>query len=147
MKKFYPKFILKLLFIFIVLSYSNRLLAQCPGGYVSGAVAYDTTVSTGSGNYLTQFSFPKFNPQNGMVTCVKLCLTITGRVSMLLENNVNSPATYNINYKRKDTLTGPGLSSPLANQISVNYGPYTLATSDGIPFSGPDFISIGPDTV
>ncbi|HYM92959.1 MAG TPA: choice-of-anchor E domain-containing protein, partial [Chitinophagaceae bacterium] len=132
-------------FAFLFFSYKTH--AQCPGGTISGAVAYDTTVSTGSGNYLTQFSFPKFDPANGMVTCVKVCLTITGRVSMFLENNVNSAATYNINYVRKDTLKGPGLSSPLVNQVSVNYGPYNLAASDGVPFSGPDFVSIGPDTV
>jgi hypothetical protein len=126
---------------------NDRIFAQCPGGTVAGEVAYDTTVVTGSGNYSTQFSFPKFDPQNGMVTCVKVCLTITGRVTMFLENNVNSAATYNISYKRKDTLTGPGLTTPLLNQVTVNYGPYDLAASDGIPFSGPDFVNIGPDTV
>ncbi len=143
----YTKIFFFLLFAFMLQCYNHQLNAQCPGGVVTGAVAYDTTVSTGSGNYSTQFSFPKFDPQNGMVTCVKLCLTITGRVTMFLENNVNAAATYNINYKRKDTLTGQGLSSPLTNNISVNYGPYDLAASDGVPFSGPDFINIGPDTV
>jgi len=66
---------------------------------------------------------------------------------MFLENNVTSAATYNINYKRNDTLTGQGLISPMTNNISVNYGPYNLAASDGTPFSGPDYINIGPDTV
>src|ERR1700730_11564976 len=74
--------------------------AQCPWGFASSSVAYDTTVTTGSGNYSTQFKFPKFNPQKGMVVCVKLCVTITGIVNMKLENNVTSPATYNIDYIR-----------------------------------------------
>lgn len=117
------------------------------GGGPAGSVAFDTTVTTGSGNYSTQFKFPKFDPQTGMVTCVRLCLTITGRVSMNLENNVNAPAIYDINYQRKDTLSGQGLNSPLTNSISVNYGPYNLAASDGTTFSGPDYTSIGPDTV
>lgn len=131
----------------MIQAYSYKLYAQCSGSVIPGDVAYDTTVSTGSGNYNTLFSFPKFDPANGMVTCVKLCLTITGRVSMLLENNVTAAAIYNILYNRKDTLTGQGLSSPLTNDISVSYGPYNLAASDGVSFSGPDFISIGPDTV
>ncbi|MFI5132988.1 MAG: choice-of-anchor E domain-containing protein [Chitinophagales bacterium] len=147
MKYPYSRFIIGLLFSFMLQFFNYRSHAQCPGGTIPGAVAYDTTVVTGSGNYATQFSFPKFDPQNGMVTCVKICLTITGRVSMFLENNVNSPATYNINYKRKDTLTGPGLNTPLINQVSTNYGPYDLDASDGIPLSGPDFVNIGPDTV
>lgn len=143
----YFKSISASLFVFALMISANKINAQCSGVSSSGAVAYDTTVTTSSGNYATQFSFPKFDPQNGMVTCVKLCLTITGRVTMFLENNVNSPATYNVNYKRKDTLTGPGLNSPLVNQVSTNYGPYNLDASDGIPFSGPDFVNIGPDTV
>ena len=133
-------------FLFMCLI-SSTSYAQCPHGYVPSGVAFDTTVSTGSGNYATQFSFPKIDPQDGMVICVKLCLTITGRVSMFLENNVTSPAIYNINYKRKDTLRGVGLSSPLTNQVTVNYGPYNLDATDGNPLSGPDFQSVGPDTV
>lgn len=143
----YSKIFYFLLFAFFLQCYSTPLNAQCSGSVIPGDVAYDTTVSTGSGNYSTQFSFPKFDPANGMVTCVKLCLTITGRVSMNLENNVNAAAIYNILYNRKDTLSGQGLSSPLTNDISVSYGPYNLAASDGVSFSGPDFISIGPDTV
>ncbi len=147
MNKLYPKIFIIGTFLLAMLSPHSNALAQCPHGYVPSGVAFDTTVSTGSGNYATQFSFPKIDPQNGMVICVKLCLTITGRVSMFLENNVTSPAIYNINYNRKDTLDGPGLSSPLSNQVTVSYGPYNLAASDGTPFSGPDFQSIGPDTV
>ena len=145
MNKLYTK-VLSVSFLFLmVASYSTY--AQCPHGYVPSGIAFDTTVSTGSGSYATQFSFPKIDPQNGMVVCVRLCLTITGRVSMFLENNVTSPAIYDINYKRKDTLSGPGLNSPLTNQVNVDYGPYNLDATDGNPLSGPDFQSIGPDTV
>ena len=67
------------------------IYSQCPHG-ASGNMGYDTTVSTGSGNYSTQFKFPKFHPDSGLVTCARLLLTITDRVAMALENNVNSPA-------------------------------------------------------
>jgi Secretion system C-terminal sorting domain len=146
MNKLYVKVLTTFSFL-LLMSFTYSTYAQCPHGYVPSGVAFDSTVSTGSGNYATQFSFPKIDPQNGMVICVRLCLTITGRVSMFLENNVTSSAIYNISYKRKDTLSGPGLSSPLTNQVTVNYGPYNLAATDGNPLSGPDFESIGPDTV
>lgn len=140
---------LKLLIISMVLTiFSDTAChAQCPWGFVSSGVAYDTTVTTGSGNYATQFKFPKFNPEDGMVVCVKLCVTITGIVSMILENNVTSPAIYNISYNRRDTISGPALTSPLTNGVTIGYGPYNLDATDGVAFSGPDFISIGPDTV
>ncbi len=147
MIKIYSKIFFLLLAAALLQCFSQTLNAQCHGSVIPGDVAYDTTVSTGSGNYSTVFSFPKFDPSNGMVTCVKLCLTITGRVSMFLENNVNAPTTYNITYNRNDTLTGPGLSSPMKNNITVNYGPYLLAASDGTTNSGPDYMTIGPDTV
>lgn len=147
MTKIYSKIFLSLLFTFLLQCYSNKIQAQCHGGNPPGDIAYDTTVSTLSGTYSTQFKFPKFDPQNGMVTCVKLCLTITGIVTMSLENNVNAPTIYNINYKRKDSLSGPGLNSPLQNNISVNYGPLNLGATDGNMNSGPDYTSIGPDTV
>jgi hypothetical protein len=108
---------------------------------------YDTTVVTANGNYHSIFKFPKFHPDSGLLVCVKICLKMTSVVSMYLENNASSPQTYNINYTRQDTLTGTGLNPALTNQISVNYGPYNLAASDGIPLWGPDFVSIGPDTV
>ncbi len=120
---------------------------QCPNGNISGNATHNTTVSTGSGNYSTQFKIPKFHPHNGLLTCVRFYLTIAGRVTMALENNVNSPAAYNMNYTRNDILTNPGLASPLTKQVSANYGPYNLDVSDGISFWGPDFVSIGPDTV
>ena len=144
---YFSNLLISFIFFFMFSFTSTTAFSQCPGGGVPTGVAYDTTVSTGSGNYLTEFKFPKIDPQTAMLTCVKLCLTITGQVSMFLENNVNSSAIYNIDYSRVDTLTGTGLNSPLTNQITVSYGPYNLAASDGVPLSGPDFVNIGPDTI
>ncbi len=146
MKNIYYKITFVLLFFLFFLK-NDLLYSQCPGNTVPSGLAYDTTVYTGSGNYSTQFTFPKFNPQNGLLTCVKVCLSITGIVSMYLENNVNAPTTYNISYIRNDTLTGPGLTPSLTNKVSLHYGPFNLAASDGVPFSGPDFLKIGPDTI
>lgn len=146
MKKIYILFLIKCFFIILIL-FSHKSFAQCLTGYVPTGKAFDTTVTTGSGNYETFFKFPKFHPDSGMVTCVKLTMSITGNNSMFLENHVSSPTGYNVSYNRKDTISGQGLSSPLTQQITKGYGPYNLAATDGVAFSGPDFVNTGTDVV
>lgn len=146
MKTFYKSF-LKLFLVFAATVKLNAGFAQCPGAVIPGNIAYDTTLTTNSGSYSTEFKIPKFDPQQGLATCVRICLTITGRVTMDLENNLDITTPYNITYNRKDTLSGPGLSTPLTNSLTKTYGPYLLAASDGNTFSGPDYVHIGPDTV
>ena len=59
---------------------------------MSGQAAYDTTIVFGSGVVATQVKFPKFDPVNGIVTCVKLCVTIKGIIdTVALENFTNAP--------------------------------------------------------
>jgi Secretion system C-terminal sorting domain len=134
-----------ILFLFL---FSHLSYAQCIGGQAGGQTAYDTTIATPEGINTMQIKFPKFDPLNGMVTCVKLCITITGVVdSVSIENNSASPQTANVYYIRTDQITGPGLVSPLSNSINYHYGPYSLGASDGTIGSGPDFVSISHDTV
>ena len=135
------------LFLFLFLL-SQHGYAQCPGGQLGGQTAYDTTIATPEGINSMQIKFPRFDPLNGMVTCVRLCITITGVVdSVSIENNSASPQTANVYYIRTDQITGPGLVSPLTNSVNYHYGPYALAGSDGTIGSGPDFVSISHDTV
>lgn len=147
MKHIYP--VLRLsTFVLIMVLASTRSDAQCPYGYIPDGVAFDTTVSTSPGFYSTQIKFPKFDPMQGMVTCMKLCVTITGIVNQItIENNAATTQAYDAYYIRNDNITGPGLSSPLTNSSFVHYGPYNLSATDGVTGSGPDYISIGPDTV
>src|SRR5690606_6895027 len=105
------------------------------------------TVATGSGNYQTLLTFPKFHPDSGMVTCVRLIMTITGVARLNLENYVNAATSYNATYTRRDTTSGPGLNSPLTQNVNNNYGPFNLAANDFVDFSGPDFATTGTDTV
>lgn len=146
MKKRYP--ILRdccFLIFFILISLFTT--GQCLNGYEPTGKGFDTTVTTGGGNYESFFTFPKFHPDSGMVTCVRLTMTMTGIVRKSIENYVNAPTTYNSNYSRRDTITGPGLSGPLQSNVSKAYGPFNLAANDNVSFSGPDFIQVGPDTV
>lgn len=133
----------------LFLIFSNHLsYAQCSGGQPGGQTAYDTTIAFGSGIVATEVKFPKFDPINGMVTCVRLCVTIRGIIdTVALENFTNAPQTGSYSYTRKDTITGPGISTFLTSSANLNFGPFPLAATNGVFGSGPDFYSNGSDTV
>jgi hypothetical protein len=125
----------------------KSLSAQCPGGELQGSTAFDTTIATPAGINTLQIKFPQFDPQGGMLTCVRLCVTITGVIdSVSVENNSASPQVADVYYIRTDQITGPGLGSPLSNSVNQHYGPINLAPTDGTLGSGPDFVYI-KDTV
>ena len=77
--------------------------------------------------------------------CRKVYLTSILR--MRLENDEAFNIDYTIKYQRKDTFTGPGVVPDVVGSKNKNYGPYSLDGSDGDPFAGPDFVSVGPDTI
>ena len=134
--------------LFLISFFAGRNFAQCPNGQPSGGTAYDTTIAFGSGIVTTQVKFPKFDPEFGLVTCVKLCVTIKGIVdTVALENYSNSAQSGSFTYTRKDTITGPGIPTYLTNAANLSFGPFALAATDGVFGSGPDFYSQGPDTV
>src|SRR5215831_1782777 len=148
MNKLYLRYFSVTGLLFISTLYCHMAYAQCPGGAPNGQTAYDTTIATPEGVNTLQIKFPQFNPMSGMVTCVKLCVTITGVVdSVSVENNSTSPQTANVYYNRTDQITGPGLTTPLSNSVNYHYGPYALGATNGVIGSGPDFMSIAHDTV
>ena len=127
----------------------HRGYSQCPNGQPAGSTAYDTTIKFGAGVVATQFKFPKFDPNTGMVTCVNLCVTIKGIIdSVALENFSSAAQTGSYSYSRRDTVSGPGIPTFLSSGTNdLNFGPYPLAAFDGVLGSGPDFYSVGSDTV
>ncbi len=149
MKHLYPKR------FFIICFVSASLLlqvvkseAQCPYGFLPGSTAYDTTIATPTGINTLEIKFPQADPLEGMVTCLRLCVSITGVVdSISIENNSASPQTADVYYMRTDQISGPGLTGTLSNSINHHYGPYVLGATDGVPTSGPDFMSITHDTL
>jgi len=148
MKHVYSRFFsVTILILFLVLN-SHYTNAQCPDGQPGGQTAYDTTIIFGSGVVNTQLKFPKFDPTGGMVTCVKLCVTIQGIIdTVALENFTNAPQTGSYTYNRKDTISGPGISTYLTSSANLSFGPFPLAATNGVIGSGPDFYSNGSDTV
>jgi hypothetical protein len=147
MKKLYKSFFIQALFIVLIL-YSESSNAQCSGGNPGGITAYDTTVRFATGVTTTQIKFPKFNPQTGMLSCVKLIITITGIIdTVAMQNYSASPQTADFYYDRTDAMSGPGLTPPLSNTFNQHYGPYSLTAYDGIPGAGTDFKPLPRDTV
>lgn len=148
MKHLYPKTFLTCTFILLSFLSCYKAIAQCPYGYLPGSTAYDTTIATPTGINTLQIKFPKADPQAGLVTCMRICISITGVVdSISVENNSTGPQTANVNYIRTDQITGPGLASPLTNTINYMYPPFALGATDGSIGSGPDFASISKDTL
>lgn len=147
MKKLYARLLITV-FICLAGAWLQQAHAQCPYGFPSGATAYDTTIATPPGINTLYVKFPKANPYDGMLTCLRICVSITGVVdSVSVENNSASPQVADIYYIRTDQITGPGLTGPLTNSINHHYGPYNLGGSNGILGSGPDFMSISHDTL
>ena len=119
MKNIYTPFLLLVLSFLVNLLLVQPGYAQCPNGEPNGGTAYDTTIATPAGINSMQLKFPQFDPQAGMVTCVRLCITITGVVdSVSIENNSASGQTADAWYLRTDQITGPGLATPLSNIVS-----------------------------
>lgn len=137
-----------LLPVCITLIFNMKSGAQCPTGHPGGTTAFDTTIAFGTGITNTPVKFPQFDPSFGMVTCVRLCVTITGVIDTLaIENFSNAPEVATFTYVRTDQISGPGLSTPLTNSVTKNYGPYNLSPTNGIMGSGPDRVAFGKDTV
>jgi len=149
MKQCYPK-VSGLVAILTLLFYlPNPLNAQClcENGNAPQTVTYHQTRNIRPIDDSTTFDLLQFNPSLGQLTCVNVFSFITGVVRMRLENDEIYPVAYRINYSRNDQIQGPGLTPAITNSFSKNYGPYNLAASDGAYFSGPDFTTIGPDSV
>lgn len=147
MKKLYPKISLQIFFA-LLLFYSQTSKAQCPNGEPSGGTAFDTTIRFPTGATNMPVKFPKFNPQTGMLSCVRLVVTIIGVVdSVAMQNYSGSPQVANFYYDRSDNMTGPGLTPSISNSFNGHYGPQNMSAYDGVPNSGGDFYSISKDTV
>ena len=150
MKQIYPRLPVILYIITAVLfNLPLKSFSQCPNGFVPSGVAFDTTITFLSGRVFAELKFPKFDPQAGMVTCARLTMEMSSTMENLsFENrNFGITNTAEADFSREDTLTGPGLSSPLLNSESKTYGPYTLQPRDLINNSGDDYVQVGPEQI
>lgn len=127
--------------------FSARSFGQCADGSMANPVFSDTTIAFETGVTSTTVKFPQFDPEQGMVTCVKLTVTMIGVIdSVAMQNKSAGNTTANFYYLRNDKMTGPGLTSDLANNTNIQYGPYGLTPYDGNLTSGTDYVTIVNDT-
>lgn len=148
MKQCYTKYFIYLAFFIAALSIPDKSLAQCTCSNGSPAQTQQHTITTNfSSNSVTVFKVPQFDATVGTLVCVNAKVYLTSVLRMRLENDEVFPIDYTVKYQRKDTFTGPGIVPDVVGLKNKNYGPYSLDGSDGEPFSGPDFVSIGPDTI
>lgn len=146
MIKLYSRFpYLVPLLLLLLIPRSGRSQCSCSGGTAPQTIVHRTVISTSMES--TNFSFPQFDPSVGQLICADVKTSITAVTRIRMENDEIFPASYRINYSRTSTISGPGLSPTLVSSYSKNYGPYNLAESDGVYFSGPDYIITPRDTV
>lgn len=124
---------------------SSKAQCTCPNGTAPLTQAYNQSLTTSMET--SNFSFPQFDPTLGTLICTNVSALISSVVRIRMENDEIFPASYRIRYNRSSTISGAGLSPTLVHTFSKNYGPYDLAASDGVYFSGPDFIITGRDTI
>jgi type IX secretion system substrate protein len=129
------------LLCFFITTISLQLNAQCGSGLQSKSYS---VVLTGTGNNVWGFSIPQFNPSIGTLVAVDIKSAVSVNYSFNLENNDDVAVAYTAVIERDDFIQSAALHTPVYKSVIQNFGPYTLAASDGIPGSGPDYISQGP---
>ena len=135
MKQHYTKVPLFLAFFTLLFYLPTQLNAQClcANGNVPQTITYQQTRNIRPIDDSTNFDLMQFNPDMGQLICVNVFSYITGVVRMRLENDEIYAVTYRVTYQRTDQIQGPGLTPAITNNLTKNYGP--------------DFVSIGPDSV
>ena len=129
-----------LLPVILLITYNSK--AQCSSN--TNTLSYDTTVHA-LGNSLYSFAFPRFNPTLGTLTEVDITTNITLIYNFKLENGeTNTINNYRVKVFRDDEINSTALLDPLTSSFQKQYGYFSLAGSDGIPNSGPDYTQQGP---
>jgi len=139
--------------LFIALFSFNTSKAQCTcsGGLPATALSYYVVVPpTQSSN--TIFSFPKFDPAVGILSCIRFNDTISVAVTTFVRNTDTTDGhDYVFQTTITDAVSGPRNSGPfnwLAHIKTQNqpYGPVYLS-KDSTPRIAGDSVSFGPDTL
>ena len=127
----------------MILFLAFKSQAQCDAAHLS-TLSYDTTVNA-LGNSIYSFTFPQFNPTLGTLIDVKINTKVTLIYNFRLENGeINPVSNYRVKVFRDDEISSSALVEPLLNSYQKQYGFYSLAGTDGIPNSGPDYTQQGP---
>jgi hypothetical protein len=148
MKQRYPKVPIFLALFTLIFYLPQSLNAQCLCSDGSAPMKEQHAVTKNfSSNNTTIITIPKFAPSKGTLICVNAKVYLTSILRMKLENDESFAIDYLVKYVRTDTFTGPGINPSVKGGKTKTYGAFKLKGSDGNPFSGPDYVAIGPDTI
>lgn len=147
MKQRYPIFAL-LVFIILIFYLPKSTYAQCLCSNGSAPQTIEHNMATTfQSNKTSVFEMPQFDPSVGTLVCVNARAWVTSVLRWTLENEEEMPLAYRVRYTRWDTVTGPGINPDVTGSLVKYYGPHTLQATDYTPGSGPDFMTMGPDTI
>ena len=131
-----------LCFSALFLTLPNKLSAQCS---CAGSVPADSLVQiqtlTGLLPFSTVVPFNKFDPALGTLSCVATRTTVYTEVSIeIINRDTTDRVTYQYNYTRTTSLTGPSIS--VSSSSTKIYGPFELGRAGYDPDTVANF---GPD--
>jgi hypothetical protein len=127
--------------------WKNTLLLLCLGMILHGSAiaqcadnlstrTYDTLLSgPGYGTY--QLSFPKWNPDSGLLVSVKINALVNVQYGFTLKNVDVAASSYSLWVGREDYFTSPALTTPYDNITEQKIGVYAL--NPGAQVSMPSF--------
>ncbi|HEX4372720.1 MAG TPA: choice-of-anchor E domain-containing protein [Puia sp.] len=157
MKQIYSSLFALVLFFSISIPLTSSAQCFCSGGSPATAVTYlDSVLPTQASSSI--FSFPKFDPTIGTLSCISFNDTISAVVTTAARNTDTTDGhTYIFQTTISDAVTGPSSTGPnnwLVTFASSNqtYGPVYLDT-DKIDLHPPqprlpdDSTTFGPDTL
>jgi hypothetical protein len=122
------KMILCLSLCMTAISYS-RVFGQCQNNLATKA--YDTLISgIGYGSYA--LSFPKWNPDSGLLVSVTVRAQVSVKYGFALKNVSAKAATYTITVGREDYFSSPVLASDFDNITEQVLGSFPLNPGDTI---------------
>jgi Secretion system C-terminal sorting domain len=157
MKQIYTSLFAAVVFFAVLFPENSKAQCTCSSGAAATPISYlDTVLPTQASS--TTFTFPKFNPSIGTLSCISFNDTVSVMVTTAARNtDTTSGHDYIFQTTISDAITGPENSGPfnwLATFASANksYGPVYLDT-DKIDLHPPqtrlldDSVTFGPDTL
>ncbi|HTN05644.1 choice-of-anchor E domain-containing protein [Agriterribacter sp.] len=140
--------ILRICFVIVyaLLNWNKVSLAQCPGGGPYQTITYSYTTNLGSLTDSLYYPY-KFNPALGTLMGVDLSISTLGYALLEVINDVGEPILYDITYRRKDFIRGPGLGAGILLDTSITYPTALIGASNNpaVETSTPPWTSNGPN--
>jgi hypothetical protein len=143
MKQIYSSFLGISLMALFASPFQSQGQCLCTGGVPAQSMVQTQNLS-GSLPFTSTLAFNKFDPTVGSLSCLTLSGNVTTSVSLdLVNRDTTARITYEMNYTRVTSLSGPGGLS-VSKSTTRDYGPFDLGQA-GV--DADTSIHIGPDVI